>query len=61
MKFIYRFKKKINSSIRSDPFSGYPNVVADKPNLGPEGPLTKIFSNIPTILFGIYERCFLRD
>ena len=38
----------------------YPNVVADKPKLGPEGPLTKIFSDIPTIFFRIYERSFQR-
>ena len=32
-----------------NPFSEYPNVVAVESNLGPEGPLTKIFSDIPTI------------
>ena len=43
-----------------NPFSEYPNIVADKPNSGPKGPLTKIFSDIPAIFFGIYERYFLR-
>ena len=47
----------LSKSLRG-PNSEYPNIVADKPNLGPEGPLTKVFSDIPIIFFGIHERSF---
>ena len=56
--FLFLLFIEIQKLELRNPFSGYPNVVADKPNLGHEGPLTKIFSDIPTIFFGIYERSF---
>ena len=43
-----------------NPSSEYVNVVADKPNLGLEGPLTNIFSEYPEIFFEIHERSFKR-
>ena len=37
-----------------NPFSEYPNIVADKPNLGPEGPLTIIFLEFLNAIFSVY-------
>ena len=54
--YLFRFIRNDVRIFRKWNISEYPNIVADKPNLGPEGPLTKIFLDIPTICFGIHER-----